>query len=225
LKRAYYAEINSWARYSVTQVKKETFLPAFHIAFDKAITKDDILASFRGAGLIPHNPERVLSKLDVVLRTPTPAPPETTPWESKTPATIKEIKEQSTLVRERIQRHRDSPISPLLQAVDSLAKGMAIIGHNSVLQARELAGIRKAMAALTEQRSRKRKYIRTEESLTVGDVQDLMAERDGGGEEAAEQPAKRVRKDRHCGRCGKTGHNLRTCTAKIVDADDSDASE
>ena len=39
LKRAYYANIDSCARYSITQVKKETFLPAFHIAFDKAITK------------------------------------------------------------------------------------------------------------------------------------------------------------------------------------------
>ena len=47
----------------------------------------------------------------------------------------------------------DSPISPLLRAVDSLAKGVAIIGHNSVLQARKLAGVRNAIAALTEQRS------------------------------------------------------------------------
>jgi hypothetical protein len=225
LKRAYSAEIDSWSRYSITQVKKETFLPAFHIAFNKAITKENILASFKGAGLVPHNPERVLSKLDVVLRTPTPAPLDTTPWESKTPATIKEIEEQSTLVCERIRRHRESPISPLLQAVDSLAKGVAIIGHNSVLQARELAGIRKAMAAMTEQRSRKRKYIWTEESLTIGDVQDLMAEKDCGVREAAKQPAKRVRKDRHCGRCNKTGHNARTCTTEIVDPDNSDASE
>ena len=224
LKRAYYKEIKGWSQYAKTQVKKETFLPAFYIAFSSAITKENILASFRGAGLVPHDPERVLSKLDVVLRTPTPALSETTPWESKTPATMKEIEAQSTLVRERIQRHRESPISPLLQAVDSLAKGMLIMGHNSVLQARELAGLRKSIDALTEQRSRKRKYIRAEESLTVGDVQDLIAEKDGGGEEAAEQPAKRVRKERHCGRCGKTGHNSRTCTAEIIDLDDSDTS-
>ena len=114
---------------------------AFYIAFSSAITKENILASFRGAGLVPHDPERVLSKLDVVLRTPTPALLETTLWESKTPATMKEIEAQSTLVRERIQRHRESPISPLLQAVDLLAKGMLIIGHNLVLQAQELAGL------------------------------------------------------------------------------------
>jgi hypothetical protein len=39
-----------------------------------------------------------------------------------------------------------------------------------VLQTREIAGLRKAIDTLTEQRSRKRKYIRTKESLTVRDV-------------------------------------------------------
>jgi hypothetical protein len=38
-----------------------------------------------------HDLERVLLKLNVVLRTPTPALLEATPWESKTPATLKEI--------------------------------------------------------------------------------------------------------------------------------------
>ena len=94
-----------------------------------------------------------------------------------------------------------------------------------MLQAPELAGMRKAMAALTEQRSRKRRYIWTEETLTVGDVQDLIAEKDSSGKEAAEKPAKRVPKERHCGRCGKTGHNARTCTVEIVESDESNASE
>jgi hypothetical protein len=116
-------------------------------------------------------------------------------------------------------------MSPLVQAVNLLAKGMALISYTLVLQARKLAGVRKAIAALTEQRSRKRRYIQTEETLTVGDVQDLIAEKDGGGKEAAEQPAKKVRKERHCGRCGKTGHNARTCAAEIVDLDESENSE
>jgi hypothetical protein len=38
LKRAYYTELDSWARYAVTQVKKETFLPAFQVAFNKSAT-------------------------------------------------------------------------------------------------------------------------------------------------------------------------------------------
>ena len=112
-----------------------------------------------------------------------------------------------------------------MQAVNSLAKGIAFISYTLVLQAHKLAGMHKAIAAITEQRSSKRRNIWTEETLTVGDVQDLIAEKDGSGKEAAEQPAKRVRKERHCRRCGKTGHNARTCAVEIVDSDKSNDSE
>jgi hypothetical protein len=61
------------------------------------------------------------------------------------------------------------------------------------LQTRDIGGLREAIDALIEQRKRKRKYIRTEESLTVGEVQGLIAEKDGGGEDAAKRPSKRAR--------------------------------
>ncbi|TKA66112.1 hypothetical protein B0A49_10924 [Cryomyces minteri] len=69
LKRAYGDEISGLARFNTNLIKKETFLPAFKAAFNKAFTKENICASFRGAGLVPHDPEAVLSKLDVKLRT------------------------------------------------------------------------------------------------------------------------------------------------------------
>jgi hypothetical protein len=61
-------------------------------------------------------------------------------------------------------------MSPLVQAVNLLAKGMVFISCTLVLQERELAGMRKAIAALIEQRSCKRQYVWTEETLTVGNV-------------------------------------------------------
>ncbi|KAF1928156.1 CENP-B protein, partial [Didymella exigua CBS 183.55] len=66
LKRAYSDEISGLARYSSKQIKKEAFLPAFKAAFERLITKENIYAGFRGAGLVPHNPEAVILKLDVV---------------------------------------------------------------------------------------------------------------------------------------------------------------
>jgi hypothetical protein len=79
LKRAYSDKINSLARYSTKKIKKEAFLPAFKAAFDKLMTKENICAGFRSARLVPHNPEAVISKLNVVLHTPTPPKPEDTP--------------------------------------------------------------------------------------------------------------------------------------------------
>jgi hypothetical protein len=47
---------------------------------------------------------------------------------------------------------------------------MLIISYNLVLQAYKLAGMYKVVAALTEQCSRKRRYIQTEETLAVSNV-------------------------------------------------------
>jgi hypothetical protein len=102
LKRAYGDEISSLARYGTKKIKKEAFLPAFKAAFEKAMTKENICAGFRGAGLVLHNLEAVILRLDVVLHTPTPLKLEDTPWESKTPSNLCEVEAQSTLVRERV---------------------------------------------------------------------------------------------------------------------------
>jgi hypothetical protein len=85
--------------------------------------------------------------------------------------------------------------------------------------------MRSAIDELTKRRSRKRKYIRTEETLTVGEVQDLIAEREGRERNAGEGPARKVRGARRCGRCGEKGHNSRTCKVEIEDTKDSDESE
>jgi hypothetical protein len=51
----------------------------------------DIQGGFRGAGLIPMNPESVISKLDVKFKTPTPpgtSHGEPEPWTCKTPTNV-----------------------------------------------------------------------------------------------------------------------------------------
>jgi hypothetical protein len=78
LKQAYSNKINSLSQYSTKKIKKEAFLPAFKAAFKKSMTKENIYTGFRGAGLVPHNPEVVILKLNVVLCTLTPPKPEDT---------------------------------------------------------------------------------------------------------------------------------------------------
>jgi hypothetical protein len=69
LKRVYGDKISSLAQYSTKQIKKEAFLPAFKAAFKKAMIKENVCAGFRGARLVLHNLEVVISRLDIVLRT------------------------------------------------------------------------------------------------------------------------------------------------------------
>jgi hypothetical protein len=64
--------ISALARNHIYHINKETFLPAFKAAYELTLTEENACAGFRGAGLVPFNPDAVLSKLDVRLRTPTP---------------------------------------------------------------------------------------------------------------------------------------------------------
>jgi hypothetical protein len=121
------------ARNRIHHINKETFLPAFQAAFKKAITPENVRAGFRGAGLASHNPEAVLSKLDMQLRTPTPPQQDDAAWEAKTPRNAKEMEAQSTLTRNRMQIHRGSPASSLDEQVRQLSKGAQQIAHNMVL--------------------------------------------------------------------------------------------
>jgi hypothetical protein len=72
LKRYYSDGISLLARSRIYHIDKETFLPAFKVAFEKTFIPENVRAGFRGAGLAPYDPEVVLSKLNVQLRTLTP---------------------------------------------------------------------------------------------------------------------------------------------------------
>ena len=93
-----------------------------------------------------------------------------------------------------------------------------------VLMREDVSRLRDAVDTLTKRKTRKRRYVRAEETLTAGEVSDLIAKMDGSGREDSETPAKRVRAERRCGRCSEVGHNSRTCRVEIEDVDNSDAS-
>ena len=56
----------------INHVSKLEFLCAFREAFFASMTEKNIRGGFAGAGLVPYDPEKVLSKLDVKLRAPIP---------------------------------------------------------------------------------------------------------------------------------------------------------
>jgi hypothetical protein len=78
--------------------------------------------------------------------------------------------------------------------------------------------------AATKRKSRKRRYIQAEETLTIGEVTNLIAATVDNCHDDGNRLSKRVRAERRCGRCSKVRHNLRTCKVEIEDADNSAAS-
>jgi hypothetical protein len=87
------------------------------------------------------------------------------------------------------------------------------------------ARIQSALDELTKRKGRKRRYVRAEKTLTVGEVSDLVVATGSNSRDDGDRPSKRVRAERRCSRCGETRHNSRTCKVEIEDAEDSEESE
>jgi len=204
-------------RNRITHITKIEFLPCFIAAYKAAITESNILGGFRGAGLVPLDPEAVISKLDIKLRTPSPCTVNEDSWQSQTPGNILEFGSQSTLVKERIQRHLDSSPTSMVEAFEKMAKGAALVAHKLVLAQKQIAELQAANKAATRRKSHKRKRIQQEGVLIVKDGARLAALREFGARSDGRKSKKRVRAEtggqpsRRCRQCGEAGHNSRTC--------------
>ncbi|KAF5519700.1 hypothetical protein CGCA056_v007662 [Colletotrichum aenigma] len=151
LKLRYGSQIEHFIKARITHIAKPEFFLAFKAAFLQTFTQENVHGGFRGARLIPYNPQTVLSKLDVQLRTPTaPNTPNRlpNPWVSKTPQTTNEAISQSSLIKERISRHQGSSPTPICEAADKLEKGIQYIAHAAALMEEELRNLREANMAL-----------------------------------------------------------------------------
>ena len=107
LKRLYGRQIETYMRNGVNHIDKSDFLQALYTAHTGAMTSVNIQSSFAATGLVPYDPERVLSKLNTQFKTPTPpstshanAPASTTqPWAFETPYDTAQLALQADALR------------------------------------------------------------------------------------------------------------------------------
>lgn len=108
LKLRYGDELSTFIKAHINHITKVEFFQAFRNAYFATMTKENILGAFRGSGIVPVDPEAVISKLDVVLQTPTPLQtPIELPdhWVSQTPHNPTEALSQSNFIKGRIAAH------------------------------------------------------------------------------------------------------------------------
>jgi hypothetical protein len=113
-------------RNRITHITKPDFFIAFHTAFYSTFTPENIRGGFRGARLIPLDPQKVISQLDIKLRTPTPTEPpfpNADPWISKTPLNTNETSQQSAHIRNRIIQHQNSSPTAIIGGLEQITKG------------------------------------------------------------------------------------------------------
>src|SRR5882757_6029730 len=233
LKKSYGRQIEHLMRQHCTHVTKEDFIPAFRVAFEDSLTESNIKGGFRGAGLVPFDPERVISALDLKLRTPTPQnsrPSTAQPWTSQTPSNLTQATSQSSFIKERVVRHQGSSPTSILDAIDQFSKGTSKVMHQLALLQDEVRDLRKANETLSKRRNRKKSRLQAGGSLNLQEAQALMDKRDiadqlkqemrGGGRRRAREETRA----RRCGNCNATGHNARTYQF-VIEISEEDNSE
>jgi DDE superfamily endonuclease len=223
LKRAYGKQVEDLMRNSINHITKLEFLPAFRAAFNVSIIPDNIRGAFRGAGLIPFNPDTVISKLNIKFKTPTPPPAEDLPWESKTPSNAVELASQTELIRNRIQQHQGSSPTSILYSLDQLAKSAKTMMHSVTLLNSQVASLKKANEAATRRKQRQKKRIQKRGTLTKDEGSQLINQANVDAQIVQEMRQSLSRRgggapaQRRCGRCREVGHRIETCPLREAD--------
>lgn len=141
LKRPYYRAVESQARLGYNHISKRDFLESYPQARQDTFKSTTIQSSFAAVGLVPINAERVLSKLNISLRTPTPLASRSSSrsgiFSPKTPHTAKQLAKQASSIKTLLRQRSISPGSPTKRALDQLIKGCQLAIYSSVLLAQE----------------------------------------------------------------------------------------
>jgi hypothetical protein len=225
LKRAYKQEVGALANCGVNHIDKRAFLDAFKPVFKRSFSKNNIQSSFRATGLVPLDPEVVISRLEVKPHTPTTPPPGSTAWQPKTPSNALELEAQTTLILKRIRAHKSSSPESIIEMVLQVKKGSAIKVHTNTLLEARIAALEQANNAATERKKRKKKRLQKGGTLSQAEAEDLITQRETKATAAEERRKERLQDSssrgvRRCRSCGEVGHNKRTCKQDRADIEE-----
>jgi hypothetical protein len=149
------------------------------MAYLQLIIVQNSQARFRRTSLVPFDPQAVLLKLDVKLRTPTPTGPPSVNadlWVSQTPHNPTDALLQTTLIKDRIALYQGSSLTLNFATVTALAKGIEILAHENTLLTVEVCTLCKINEALSKCWRAKKNCIHQGGALIVEDAHDILAQ-------------------------------------------------
>ena len=223
LKTAYGRQIEGLMRLGVNHIVKEEFLLAYLVAHKAAFTASNIQASFAATGLVPFEPNQVLSTLGPTIRTPSPSPLAESVWESKTPHNVRDINRQATHIRSIRRQQRSTTHSPSDSAFNQLLKGFETAVYDRAILLAENATLRTENKRQKRKRPQPRLSVASGGTQSVQNVQDSLVDaevqeqiedevREAEIANSAGQPTKRRKKaPSRCSKCGSFQHTARAC--------------
>ncbi|CAP79192.1 Pc06g01990 [Penicillium rubens Wisconsin 54-1255] len=219
LKRSYGRMVEMKMRCGSNHIDKLDFLKAYPTARMEAFKSETVKNSFQSAGLIPFAPERVISKLNIRLTTPTPPPSRGSDWDPKTPSNYIQLQKQASSIKALLRTRSRSPPSPLNSAINQVLKACQITMQSAALLEKEVSDLRAENEKKKQKRTRSTRTIVHEGDLSVQDVRELRSEPfeaqvariNNYREQVSEGLKPPPQAGRACGICRKPGHRRETC--------------
>ena len=214
LKRLYGQRIINKVQKGINTVNKTEFLSIYPTVHYQALSSSNIQSSFAATGLVPFSPGRVLSKLHIPVKTPTP-PSSSHSNQSfgagKTPADINQFEAQ----KKRLYHLRNHQISPSTtdEAMEKVMRGTEMTMQNAILLKHEIHQLRMENKHQRQRRAAPRAFIQAGGTLTGAQGLQKAQEQEAIVEEA-HRPVSRLRRPPTCSTCNKTGHNRLKCPEK-----------
>jgi len=126
LKRSSGRLVETKMRLRINHIDKLDFLEAYPHARTEEFKPETIKNSFTAAGLVQYDPDRVISKLDIRLRTPTPTGSRGSDWEPKTPSNYMQLQKEASSIKALLKQRSKSPPSPLNSAINQVLKSCQV---------------------------------------------------------------------------------------------------
>jgi hypothetical protein len=236
LKMIYGRRVQEKMLAGVNHIDKQDFLSLYLRARQQALSASNIRSGFKATGLIPLDPNQVLSRLQIKSNNKpidnssdnpgnnldnnhTPRPHESVNV-SKTPYNINQLASHT----ERLLRHHpQNPDSPVSQAISQLIKGCEIAMHGALFLADENRQLRSESQRQKRKKEQGRTYIANSGTLTVAEgvarvkrrreealssQQEALSSQQASGDNVSNSKQRAPRK---CSKCGSLEHNARMC--------------
>jgi hypothetical protein len=217
LKRAYGKCVEDLMRSGQNHIDKLDFLDAFPDARIEAFKAETIKNSFSVTGLVPYDPNRVISKLNIQLRTPTPPPSRGSQSSAyQTPLNYKQLQKHEISIKKLLKKRSKSPPSPLLSHIDRVLKSAQIHMHNHALITQDIQLLRSRAEKSELKKARSKLRISAPEGISVAELRELAQNDQNSRIEApSDQPPeaqeRRSRALYKCSECGIHGHKRTNC--------------
>jgi hypothetical protein len=223
LKKAYGSLVEQKARLGINHIDKLDFLKAFPQARESAFQAETIRNSFAGAGLVPFNPDRVLSQLEIQLKTPTPPGSRSTNSAPKTPYTIRQLEKQASATKKLLRERAHSPLPLLESRLDKIIKGHELTLSELVLAREEIRRSRAENEWKGQKRKRSTRQLAIAEGPAIQEGLELFQHGnkvDEGQDALPIDPAlsavgPRVRAPPRCSDCHIIGHKRLQCPNRV----------